>query len=273
VNGPTLTITLSGGPHLHEFASFSLKAVRAFDPSKPGSRCLRGPFLRVDGERVPPLNTPTPYVVPPNAAALYVYGKSAAGAAHDIHAPLVPAPGEQVVLPLTVATEEKRRDVARLAALLQDAEFVFARTMLDNPHHYTRRADWADAEAFEFAVRGVRLYGHRAPYIRPGEAKVAYQETVFHSASHFYWSGYLPVDATHWINRKGLQAPVEARVFDQVLRVEDARRLDVPALSDGFAGLDTMITRDRHFQTGVHLFGWPAPRDLRPRLVRRRRRA
>jgi len=252
-------VTITGGQRLCEFVSFSLKAVRAFDSSKPGARCLRGPFLRAGGELVTPMNAPTAYALPARAAACYLYGRSAHGAEHDVHLPLLPSPGDSVEMPLSLATDAKRQDVARLAALLQDAEFVFARTMPDNPHHYTRRQSWSSAVDFEFAVRGVRLYGHRERYIPPGATKVAYSETIFSSGAHFYWSGYLPADATHWINRKPLSLPATAGVEDQILRVEDARRLDIPSLPDGFAGLDTTITRCRHFQVGCHLFGYVTP--------------
>ena len=65
------------------------------------------------------------------------------------HLPLVPSPGDTVEVPLSLATDAKRADVERLAALLQEAEFVFARTMADNPHHYTRRQSWLSAVDFD----------------------------------------------------------------------------------------------------------------------------
>jgi hypothetical protein len=256
---PGPIIRISGGDHLHEFTSFSVKAVRSFDATKPGHRCLRGPFLRVDGERTPPMNIATHYLLPANATAVYLFGKSAAGAAHDVHAALVHEPGSQVVLPLSVATPEKQQAVTRLAALLQHAEFVVARTMPENPHCYTRRQTWASDEDFLFAVSAIRRYGHREKYVPPGAVRAAYSETVFASGEHFYWSGYLKPEDTHWINRKVLPVPVLAALVDQTVMVENARLLEIPDLPDGFAGLDTTITRCRHFQAGCHLFGYVAP--------------
>lgn len=259
VPGPTVTIELSGGDHLHEFTSVWLKAVRGFDPRFESHHCLRGPYLRVHGERVPPMNVPAAYVLPADTTAVYVHGKSAAGAAHDIHAALVPAAGDKLVLPLTVATEEKRRDVARLARLLSEQQWVVASTMPENPHEYTPRKTWADDAEFEFAVRAIRRYGHREKYIPPGAVKAAYTETVFASGSHFVWSGWQPPEITGWINRKPLASPTTACVADQTLAVHDARILPIPDLPDGFGGLPDATTRCRFFQAGVKLFGYVAP--------------
>jgi hypothetical protein len=266
--GPTITLTLEGGPYLTEFQSFWVKAIRHFDPTKPRQRCLRGSFFSHAGERVPPMNRPVPYVLPAEAEAVYVYGKSSAGAEHDVHAVLVPDAGAALTLPLTVATDEKDQDVARLAALLDAAPWTFASTDLKNPHFYTRRSDWPDEEAFNFAVRASRRLGHREKYFPPGAVKAAYSETVFHSGIHKVWSFWQPFPG--WINRKPLAPPVEARVVDQTLLVHDARLIEIPTLSDGFAGLDPTITRCRHFQAGVHLCGYVAPdADIRPRLRKR----
>jgi hypothetical protein len=142
---------------------------------------------------------------------------------------------------------------------------------LTNPHHYTRRKDWADESDFEFCVRGTRLYGHRSPYIPPGQVTAAYSETVFHSGSHFFWSGWQPPAITGWINRKPLPAPVTPEAVDQILRIENARLLAVPELPDAWQGLPREVTSCAFFRFGVATFGYQAI-DLRPRLLRRRRR-
>jgi hypothetical protein len=219
------------------------------------------------------MNTPTPYILPADASVFYIYGRSAHGAAHDVHLPLVHEPGEQVTRPLSFATDAKRKDVERATALLQHAEFVFARTMADNPHFYTPRKTWANDADFLFAASAIRLYGHREKYVPPGAVKAAYSETVFAAGEHFYWSGYLPVASVHWINRKPLASTATPEVVDQILRVENARLLEVPELPDGWQGLPRSVTCCASFRFGVSVFGWPAPRDLRPRLVRQRRRA
>ena len=268
VSASPITITLSGGSSLHEFLSFSAKLVRGFDPARKDGWCLRGPFVRVHGARTPPMNSPTPYVLPAEAACLFVYGRSSRGAGEDVYAPLVPAPGERVVVPLTVATEEKRRDVERLARLLLEQEWIFARTMPENPHCYSPRKTWGRDEDFVFAVETIRRLGYRQKY-------GTYWETVFAVGEHFYWTGWMPVGSTFWMNRKPLASPVQAEALvDQTFIAENARLLEIPALPDGFAGLDATITRCRHFQAGVHLFGYVAPdTDLRPPLRKRAREA
>ena len=169
------------------------------------------------------------------------------------------------MVPLTVATDAKRRDVARAAALLLGAEYVFARTMPENPHYYTPRRTWAHDADFVFALESIRRYGHREKYVPPGETRPAYEEVVFHAGAYFWWGGWLPISACHWINRKSLPAPVTPEVVDQTLIVHDARRLEIPPVPDGFHGLDAATTRCPHFQAGVHLFGY-ATWDERPRL-------
>lgn len=248
-----ITIRLSGGSNLHEFLSFSAKLVRGFDPGRKGSWRLRGPFLRVHGARTPPMNSQTPCRLPAEAACLYVYGRSSGGSSEDIHAALVPEPGGRVVLPLTVVTDEKRQAVARLGRLLLDQEWIFARTMPDNPHCYSPRKTWGRDEDFAFAVETIRRLGYRQKY-------GTYWETVFAIGEHFYWTGWMPVSSTFWINRKPLPAPIVAEsLVDQTLIAENARVLDIPELPDGFGGLDPTITRCRHFQGGAHLFGYAAP--------------
>jgi hypothetical protein len=264
VSPSPITITLSGGPSLHEFLSFSAKLVRGFDPARKDGLCLRGPFVRVHGARTLPMNSPTPYVLPAEAACLYVYGRSSHGAGEDVYAPLIPVQGERVVVPLTVATDEKRRDVQRLARLLLEQEWIFARTMPENPHCYSPRKTWVRDEDFVFAVETIRRLGYRQKY-------GTYWETVFAVGAHFYWTGWMPVASTFWMNRKPLASPVHAEALvDQIFIAENARLLDIPELPDGFAGLDATITRSRHFQAGVHLFGYVAPdTEPRPRLRKR----
>jgi hypothetical protein len=182
-----------------------------------------------------------------------------------VHAPLVHAPGETVVLPLTVATDAKRRAFARLATLLGDATYVFARTM-QNPHSYTARRTWSRDDDFVFAVECIRALGYRQKYAPGG-----YWETVLEVGSHFFWSGYLPISSTHWINRKPLPVgPAAEGLVDQTFVASDARLLPIPPLPDGFAGLPESFTTCRNFQWGVSMFGWPVA-DIRPRVRKKGR--
>lgn len=273
--GPTITITLTGGRQLQEFTRFGLKALRSVDPTKPSHRCLSGTLLRAAGALVPPMNQPVTYALPADAPAVYVYGQSSSGAAQDVHAVLLPESGAQVALPLTVATDEKRLEVARLVGLLEAAEWMVASTMPENPHSYSKMDTWASEADFEFAVRAIRRYGRRQPYIPPGETAVAYRETVFEYGTHFVWTGWVDpaflAQTGGWINRKAVLTPVEARVVDQTLLAHDARVLEVPPLPDGFADISDAHT-NRFLHAGVRLFGWSdPPTDRRPKAARHAR--
>ena len=88
----TVTLTITGAAHLHEFTSL-LKAVRRSSAEAARVAC---------GRRIAsPMNQSLPYVLPADARAVYVFGKSAAGPAEDVHAVLVPEPGASAVVLLT----------------------------------------------------------------------------------------------------------------------------------------------------------------------------
>jgi hypothetical protein len=61
----------------------------------------------------------------------------------------------------SLSPEERRAQEERLAALLESAEWRFARTMPQNPHWYTLRKTWALDEDFVWAVEQIRLRGYR----------------------------------------------------------------------------------------------------------------
>lgn len=50
-------------------------------------------------------------------------------------------------------------ELARLQTLLEAAEWVFAKTMPKNPHHYTLRWTWPSDEDFVWAVVTLRRLG------------------------------------------------------------------------------------------------------------------
>jgi hypothetical protein len=258
---PVIQVTITGGPRLHSFPSFSVRAVCGFDPSTHGATCLRGPYLRVNGSRVPPMNTPTPYVVPEKAAALYVCGVSSGGPGCHFHAPLVHAPGEHVELPLSSAPCQA--DVERVSRLLAEQDWIFARTMPSNPHWYTVRRKWARDEDFAWVVEFIRRHGYKQRY-------GAGWYTVLDVNDHFYWTMGAPLPITILINRKPLAGPVSSEPVDQTFLADDARLLPIPPLPEGFAGLPRAFTSCRMFRWGVATFGWPAT-DLRPRLRKKGR--
>lgn len=251
-----IVVTLNGGPSLAGFPAFWLRAAVGFDPSAPGATCLRGPYLRVHGSRVPPMNTATPYTLPPSAHAIYVFGRSAGG--EDFHAPLAHAPGERVELPLSPAPPVA--DVERAAHLLATAPWTFAKTMAHNPHEYTQRKHWHDAD-FAFCVEHIRRWGYRQQY-----GKGTY--VVLDSGDHFHWSMGWPTPSTILINRKPLDGPAVA-LGEQVFTALDAALVPIPSLPEDFGGVPTAMTICPFFRCGVALFGWPLP-DRRPRLRKRR---
>lgn len=61
-----------------------------------------------------------------------------------------------VVVPTATATEEEQ---ARISALFKRARWVFAKTMPKNPHEYTLRREWHDAD-FVWAVNLMRRAGY-----------------------------------------------------------------------------------------------------------------
>jgi hypothetical protein len=72
-------------------------------------------------------------------------------------------------------------DFERLARLLQEQEWIFAKTMPENPHHYTLRRKWTDHADFVWAVETIRRHGYCQKY-----KKNWYRVLDVHD--HFYWT-------------------------------------------------------------------------------------
>lgn len=90
------------------------------------------------------------------------------------------------------------QDLARLTALLEAAPWTFAKTMPHNPHHYTLRDKWEDAD-FVWAVEQIRAHGYREMFKgRP--------YTLFTIGEFKYWTMGNPLPETTLINRKTLDA-------------------------------------------------------------------
>src|SRR5262249_46273358 len=116
-------------------------------------------------------------------------------AAVQARGPIVPHPDELV----------------RVAWLLETASWQFARTMADNPHHYSLRKTWQNDADFCFAVQFIRRHGHieRWPDPKRGWPYIRFCLGIF-----FYWGmgGKCEVGSyTDWpeheilINRKPLE--------------------------------------------------------------------
>jgi len=238
----TITITLSGGPHLAAFSRFWIKEVRGFRPSHHGPRCLIGPYA------VPQMNTPTDYRLEHPARALYACGRSGRG---DFHAPLAYAPGEQVRLSLTPSSPDAPATFARLERLFAEHRWHFAHTMPENPHFYTRRDEWRRDEDFVWAASQIPRWGRSQSFNRS-------VWTILEVGAFFYWTGWQTPAWHHWINRKPLpvgQAILAPYEVEQTFIADNARLLDIPALPDGWDGRPPEVTRDEHFRFGVASFG------------------
>jgi DNA invertase Pin-like site-specific DNA recombinase len=89
------------------------------------------------------------------------------------------------------AAEERRAQEERLAALLESAEWRFARTMASNPHWYTLRQRWARDEDFVWAVEQIRLRGYRQKF-------KGHWYTQLNVNDHFYWTMGWPIGSLDW---------------------------------------------------------------------------
>ena len=55
--------------------------------------------------------------------------------------------------------EKKQKLLEWLEKRFEESEFIFAKSMPDNPHYYTLRKDWNDKD-FVLAVKIIRNYGY-----------------------------------------------------------------------------------------------------------------
>lgn len=80
--------------------------------------------------------------------------------------------------------------------MIESASFVYAKTMPDNPHHYTLRKTWKDDD-FVWAVNFIRDNGYTAYW-------KGRRYTQINVNDQFYWTMGAPVKDTILINRKKL---------------------------------------------------------------------
>lgn len=90
------------------------------------------------------------------------------------------------------------QDLTRFTALLEAAPWTFAKSMLHNPHHYTLRAKWEDAD-FVWVVETIRAHG----YVETFKGR---PYTLFAIGGFKYWTMGNPIEETTLINRKTLDA-------------------------------------------------------------------
>ena len=86
--------------------------------------------------------------------------------------------------------------LASVAASLARQEWIFAKTMPDNPHEYCLRRRWVGDDAeFAESVQFIRDAGYEAYF----EGHPYMQLDI---DDHFYWTMGFPVEETILINRK-----------------------------------------------------------------------
>ncbi len=89
--------------------------------------------------------------------------------------------------------------LASVAASLARQEWIFAKTMPDNPHEYCLRRRWVgDDDGFADAVQLIREAGYETSF----EGRPYIQLDI---EDHFYWTMGAPVGETILINRKKLE--------------------------------------------------------------------
>jgi hypothetical protein len=111
---------------------------------------------------------------------------------------------EGQVLYERIKPEESRLE--SVAGILESADWVFAKTMPDNPHWYTLRDKWKHPENFYAAVLFIRLHGMADwwPDVKTGKAYVALDLNGWH-----YWTMGDPLVRTWLINRCKLSDKVQ----------------------------------------------------------------
>ena len=96
---------------------------------------------------------------------------------------------------------ERWASFERIGMLLHQQEWIFAKTMPQNPHFYTLRKKWAVDAEFAWTVEQIRLQGYKQKY-------GGNWYTCLDVNDHFYWTMGWPIlkkdepNATILINRK-----------------------------------------------------------------------
>lgn len=104
-------------------------------------------------------------------------------------------------------------DFERTARLLTTCRWVFAKTMAQNPHHYTLRKEWLDGD-FTGTVELMRAHGYVEKFAgRP--------YTQFNVNCFKHWTMGAPIEQTILINKKHLGVDGGKAAFDAVAQSYD----------------------------------------------------
>jgi hypothetical protein len=102
-------------------------------------------------------------------------------------------------------------ELARVAELLAGHSWTFAKSMAENPHHYTLRKNWADDAEFIFVVQRIYEWGYVERWPDPVRSwpYICLDVDEFH-----YWPMGSGEDCI-LINRKPLTPPpIQPTLFD-----------------------------------------------------------
>lgn len=87
-------------------------------------------------------------------------------------------------------TQSKNHNIDQL---LDQAKFVFAKSMPKMPHHYTLRETW-DSNTFDYVVQKIREMGTPEMFFR--------KTYIYYYANGYkYWTMGNPINETRLINR------------------------------------------------------------------------
>jgi hypothetical protein len=107
------------------------------------------------------------------------------------------------------------------AALTEDADWIYAKTMPQCPHHYTLRKHWTSPHDFEAVVQYIRDYGYPEKFYSKRFIR-------FDINNRKYWSMGAPLPATILINRADIdrEEPYDriADRYDALWTGPEARR-------------------------------------------------
>lgn len=114
----------------------------------------------------------------------------------------------------------------QIANCLESKNWIFAKTMPENPHWYTLRKEWEDNRLFDAVVRFIRDYGYQEKFKRSWY-------TMMNFNGYKYWTMGAPINQTILINRKPVdyQSDYDAiadrydALFDNPADIEENHRI------------------------------------------------
>lgn len=114
--------------------------------------------------------------------------------------------------------------ITYLDSIFSSQEWIFAKTMPDNPHWYTLRRKWNDDPLFDQAVSLIRKCGYRKKFGKTWYTQININE-------HFYWTMGAAIDKTILINRAKIDKD-ESALYDDIAEQYDSWFLDPESFAE-----------------------------------------